>query len=142
MKRPPRLAGRLRLGESARQGMGTVRTARHDFDVRERNDGRLAVGHDRDRLLERSARPRDVLLLLLECPHEERAEILRQRLAGNFQTALERRASLPQLACEMKNVSQSNVGQRVVLVVAQRLPVLLFGLVKQRQPLSVGAFSY
>ena len=48
----------------------------------------------------------------------------------------------PNLPGEMKNVSESNVGQRVVLVVAQRLPVVLLGLVKQHQPLPVGAFSY
>ena len=65
-----------------------------------------------------------------------------QRLVGKFQTALERRASLSQIANEMKNVSQSNVGQCVVFVVTQRLPVLLSGLVKQRQPLSVDAFSH
>ena len=69
----------------------------------------------------------------------------RYRVSGSLASFRPRssvaRAS-PQLANEMKNVSESNVGQRVVLVVAQRLPVLLFGLVKQRQPLSAGAFSH
>ena len=113
LERPPRrrLSSPFR-GDSARQCMRTVGTSRHHFDVRERDDGGLALGRDRERLLELRRGPRrDPSRSCRSAPSEHgrrdtdahgsvaAARPLLERLARPAAGCLNRNCTRPSLIC-------------------------------------------